>query len=57
MFVWERGGGAPVCVGCINLEHSSAEMLTKLGGVTINPSLSSLLTVLRCTERNAVGCL
>lgn len=39
VFVWERGGGAPVCVGFINLEHSSKEMLSKLGGVNINPSL------------------
>lgn len=41
VFVWERGGGAPVCVGFINLEHSSKEMLSKLGGVNVNPSLPS----------------
>lgn len=39
MFVWEGGGGAPVGVGFINLVHSSEEMLSKLGGVNINPSL------------------
>lgn len=33
-----EGGGAPVCVGFINPVHSSKEMLSKRGGVNVNPS-------------------
>lgn len=60
MFVWERGGGAPVCMGFINLVHSSKEMLSKLGGVKINPSVpcitdSASLHQDFLSVKNAVG--
>lgn len=63
VFVWGRGGGAPVCVGFINLVQSSKEMLSKGGVVNINPSVPCVTEGRRTGPRfprcakNVLGCL